>query len=226
MQGKDGSLITKTVQIALVTLAVLAIATSADAQSREGRWEFTIGTNYQLSGEADFEGGSNIETDNEFGFTMTTGYHLSDQLMTNFGFQWTPVGYDATIVDEDNNTRGISGTYDAWALSANLILNLSDGPITPFLGAGIGYTLIDTNVPNGLPTTGCYWDPWWGYICYTDYPTKTSDAFSYQALAGLRWAFNPSTFLRLTYNSQWIQLSGAEGTPRFDTVALEVGWLF
>jgi opacity protein-like surface antigen len=129
-------------------------------------------------------------------------------------------------VDDQNQTRGITGTYDSWALSANLIFNLSDGPLTPFVGGGIGYTWIDTNVPNGLPTTGCWWDPWWGYVCYTEYPTKTTDAFSYQATAGLRWALNPSTFLRLAYNSQWIQLGDAEGTPRFDAVALEVGWIF
>ena len=76
-------------------------------------------------------------------------------------------------------------------MSGNAIWHLMDGPLTPYVGAGLGWTWIDTNVPTGPPVTGCWWDPWWGYVCYTDYPTKTTDAFSYQAILGVRYEFNP-----------------------------------
>jgi len=51
--------------------------------------------------------------------------------------------------------------------------------------AGIGWTWIDTNIPDGPPVGGCWWDPWWGYVCTTTYPTKTKSAFSYQATLGV-----------------------------------------
>jgi len=218
--------ITRMILYSGLMLALLLGAAAADAQSREGRWEFTLGTAYQLGSDLSFEGGSTVSTEDDFGFVMTTGYHFSDSLQTNFGLQWQSVGYDANVVQEDGGDLGISGGYDAWILSGNLIMNLAEGPLVPFVGAGIGYTWIDTNVPNGLPQTGCWWDPWYGYICSTYYPTKSVDAFSYQAMLGLRYSFNPSTFLRLTYTSQWLQLDKADGSPRFDVAGLEIGWMF
>ena len=226
MSNRTTPRITRTIFLAGAMLALLFGATTASAQSREGRWEFTLGTNYQLGSTQDFDGGSTLETDDDFGFVMTTGYNITESLATSFGLNWQSVGYDATVIQDGGGELGISGGYDAWVLSANLIFNLMEGPLTPFVGAGIGYTWIDTNIPNGLPQTGCWWDPWYGYICSTYYPTKSIDAFAYQAMLGLRYSFNPSTFLRLTYTSQWLQLDKADGSPRFDVAGLEIGWMF
>jgi opacity protein-like surface antigen len=217
---------TKALLVVGVVLALLVGAGTASAQGREGRWEFALGANYQLGLDIEGEENSQATTDDDLGFMMNFGYHFSDSLQTSFGVQWASVDYDADVVQEGGGSVDIAGEYESWAFSGNLVLNLMEGPLVPFLGAGIGYTWIDTNVPNGLPQTGCYWDPWWGYICSTYYPTKSTDAFSYQALAGVRFAFNPSTFLRLTYTSQWLDLDNAASAPRFDAVGLEVGWMF
>jgi opacity protein-like surface antigen len=217
----------RAMSVAVLGLALLAGATVADAQSREDRWEFTLGAIYQLGADLDFEGGSTVATDDDFGFLLTTGYNFSDKLETSFGFQYGSIGYDANVIQDDGDITGISGSYDNWALSANVILNLMDGPLTPYIGGGLGWTWIDTNVPNGLPTTGCWWDPWYGYICYTDYPTKSTDAMSYQATLGLRYEFpNDMTFMRFGYTSQWLDLDNSNGTPRFDVIAVEIGWMF
>lgn len=217
---------TRMITVAGLALALLAGATAADAQSREGRWEFTLGGAYQLGADLDFEGGSTLETDDELAFIMSTGYNISDSLTATFGFGWAGVDYNANVVKEDGGVTGISGEFDNWNLNAGLLFNLMEGPLTPFIGASIGYAWIDTNIPNGLPSTGCYWDPWWGYICYTDYPTKTESAFTYAAALGLRYHFNPGTFMRLTYTSQWMDLGQATSTPRFDILGVSVGWLF
>jgi opacity protein-like surface antigen len=219
--------ILRAMSLAGLTLVLLAGATAAGAQSREDRWEFTLGANYQLGADLDFDGGSTVATDDDFGFLLTTGYNFSDKLETSFAFQYAGIGYDADVVQDDGDIVGISGSYDTWALSANAIINLMDGPLTPYVGAGIGWTWIDTNVPNGLPSTGCWWDPWYGYICYTTYPTKSSDAFSYQATLGLRYEFpNDMTFMRFGYTSQWLALDNSNGTPRFDVIGVEIGWMF
>ena len=218
--------ILKTISFAALTLALLAGATAADAQDREGRWEFTLGTFYQLGTTVDGEEGS-IDTDNDFGFELGSGFNFSDNLAVNFGFQWAGVGYSAIGVDEDDNEFGISGKYDEFTLSANLIYHFTDRQLTPYIGAGIGWTWIDSNIPDGAPSTGCWWDPWWGYVCYTTYPTKTTDAFSYQATLGLRYTFDSdNTFMRLGWTSQWMDFDNAGSTPRFDVFVLDFGWIF
>lgn len=215
-----------TICLAGLTLALLVGSTPADAQSREGRWEFTIGTFYQSSTTLDFEGGSTADIDSDFGFVATTGYHFSEQLEAVFGFQYAGIGYNADVVQDDGGITGIKGTYDTWTFSANIVFNLIDGPVTPYVGAGIGWSWIDSNIPSGLPSTGCWWDPFWGYVCYSSYPTHSTSEFTYQATLGLRYEFNDMTFMRLGYTSQWMDIGNSNGTPRFDVVGLEVGWMF
>ncbi len=216
----------KSILMIALALVLIAGAGIADAQSREGRWEFALGLTYQLSTDLGFESGSTIDTDNDFGFVMDFGYNFSDKLAVDFGLLYAGVGYDAIGIDEDGAEFGISGTYDTWTFASNLIYHFSEGRVTPYIGAGIGYTWVDTNVPTGPPSTGCWWDPWWGYVCYTTYPTKTEGAFSYQALLGLRYEFNDMTFMKFSYTSQWMDFTNASGTPRFDIIGVEVGWMF
>jgi opacity protein-like surface antigen len=219
--------IIKTISFAALACVVLASASVADAQYREDRWEFSLGTFYQLGTTIDGQEGTGLETGNDFGFSLGGGYNFTDRVATTFGFQWAGVGYDATALDEDLNPVDISGKYDSFTLSGNLVYYFSDGPLSPYIGAGIGWTWIDTNVPNGPPYTWCWWDPWWGYVCSTSYPTETKDAFSYQATLGLRFEFdNDRTFLRLGYTSQWMDFDASNGTPRFDVIVLDIGWMF
>ena len=218
--------IVRTIAYAGLGLALIAGSTVADAQSREDRWEFSLGTFYQFGADLGFEGGSTVETDGELGFMAGFGYNFSDKLAVNFGFNYESVGYDANLVGNEDGVGFATGSYDSWALSVNAVYYFSDGPITPYVGAGIGYTWIDTNIPTGPPITGCWWDPWWGYVCYTDYPTAGIDGFSYQAMLGLRYEFTDTTFMRFYYTSQWMDVGNITSTPRFDVLGLDIGWMF
>lgn len=217
---------TMVICLAGLALAIVTIATPATAQDRAETWEFALGTFYQFGTDLDFTGGSTVETGGDFGLSLNAGYNFTDKLATVFGLQWAGVDYNANVIEEDGDITGIRGSYDTWAISGNLVYNFSDGPITPYVGAGIGWTWLDTNIPDGLPWTGCWWDPWYGWVCYTTYPTKTTDALSYQASLGLRWEFGMSSFVRLNYTSQWQDFDNADGTPRFDVIGAEIGWMF
>ena len=184
------------------------------------------GTFYQFGADLDFEGGSTVETDGELGFMTGFGYNLSDKLAVQLRLQLRQRRLRRQRDRGRRGAIGISGSYDNWVLSVNAVYHFSDGPITPYVGAGIGWTWIDTNIPDGLPITGCWWDPWWGYICYTYYPTKRTDAFSYQATLGLRYEFTDTTFMRFNYTSQWMDIGNATSTPRFDVLGLDIGWMF
>lgn len=211
---------------AALVLALLAGAATADAQQRAYHWELTLGAVYQLGADLDFEGGSTVATDDDFGFGIGGAYNITDQLATSFGLQWTGISYNANVVRDDGRVTGIRGSYDTWAASVNALYHFTDGALAPYIGVGVGWTWVDTNIPTGLPSTGCWWDPWFGWICVTSYPTKTTDTFSYQAILGLRYQLNFDTFLRFSYTSQWQDFGRAEGTPRFDVIGLEFGWMF
>jgi opacity protein-like surface antigen len=227
MNNEDSRGFSKIFGVAALTLALLAGAAAADAQDRDGRWEFTLGTFYQLGATVDGQEQSTVDTDDELGFSIGGGYNFSDRLATTFAMQWSGVGYNAVGTDEDGDEFGLSGSFDAWTTSANLVFHFTDSRLTPYVGAGIGWTWIDTNIPNGPPVTGCWWDPWWGYVCYTDYPTASTDAFSYQATAGLRYTFDSDrSFLRLGYTAQFMDFENSSGTPRFDVIVLDFGWIF
>ncbi|MEE4271098.1 MAG: outer membrane beta-barrel protein [Thermoanaerobaculales bacterium] len=226
MMFRNGIRETKIILVAAVVVALAAGGTVAEAQDRDDRWEFGLGLLYQGGTDIDSEVGSDVETDDDFGFQLEAGYNFTDNFAVKFGSQWTGVGYQAEGIDENGDPFGISGSYDQFALFGDLVYYFGSGALAPYVSAGIGWTWVDTNVPSGPPITGCWWDPWYGYVCYTTYPTKTTDAFSYQASVGLRYEFNYSTFLDFGYTSQWLALSNADGTPRFDVFSLEIGWMF
>ena len=99
--------------------------------------------------------------------------------------------------------------------------NFLDGPITPYVTATVGYSFIDTNIPDGPPQTGCWWDPWYGQICGTWQDTRSIEEFVYgpgRACAGTchrRWS------MRFGYDKRWIDCE-ANGSPDFDQIKFGV----
>ena len=65
------------------------------------------------------------------------------------------------------------------------------GRFTPFITTGIGWNFVDTNIPTEPPQVGCWWNPWYGYICEGFQDTKNVDGFAYQLGAGMRYRVNP-----------------------------------
>jgi opacity protein-like surface antigen len=90
--------------------------------------------------------------------------------------------------------------------------------------AGLGWTYIDSNVSDGRPTTGCWWDPWWGYVCADFYDTYDDNRFSYGAGAGLRYEFRNGMFVKGSYNLLELDGEGNGADPSFDLWRLELGW--
>ena len=131
----------------------------------------------------------------------------------------------ATIVPEppegeDPVPRDIDYQLDKYSHALNATWNWFDGPLTPFLQGGIGWTRIDSNIPSQPPQTGCWWDPWWGYICDTTWKTYDTSDFAYNLGIGLRWDINGALFLRGSYNREWVSVDS--GDLDFDTLSLDI----
>lgn len=103
---------------------------------------------------------------------------------------------------------------------------MTDGPLTPYLEAGFGWTFVDSNVADGPPLVGCWWHPWWGYICDGYYNTFHETSFSYGGAIGLRYQLRGGTMLKLNYNTYEIDGSGEAPDPTLSAFRLEVAWGF
>ena len=90
--------------------------------------------------------------------------------------------------------------------------------------ASVGYNWTSTNIAVGPPVTGCWWDPWYGYICSGYQPTHGGSTLTYQAGVGVQYNFSRNFAIDADYKETWIQLHNASGTPGFGSV--EVMFIF
>jgi opacity protein-like surface antigen len=218
-------------QVALC-LPLAGYVLAADAQSsprRAGAWDFTLQPQY--SGSASWSGGnaSEAETDGGYGFGLGLAYNFSVHLSLGGDLQWNQTDYRATVTPDAGNPGSafaLSGELYTSSLRLNGTWNLLASAFTPFVTGGIGWTYVDTNIPDGPPGTVCWWDPWWGYYCGSYVPTKTETYFTYSASAGLRWDFPQSFFLRALAARQWLDVGGDIGQPDVTQYRIDIGFRF
>jgi opacity protein-like surface antigen len=213
-----------TIGLALVLWAGTALA------DRQPGWDFGGELLYQFSSDVDFEGGSKAELDDDLGLALSFTYRFNSRFELLFGLDWNSVDYDADIAPAPISPGGpivgqgfsAQGSIEYWTPRVGLNLNLLEGDLTPYVTGGVGWSFIDTNVPDAPPQTTCWWDPWWGYYCGTFQSTRSIDELTYNVGAGLRWDVSSSISLRLGYERHWIDLSEAESTPGFDQLKIGV----
>jgi len=217
--------------VALLAVSISAVAADlASYRPRQGQYEFTLQPRYVASKDIDVGGGSTLELDQAFGFGLGIGYNFTNKLALALDWSWTSLDYQARIATTDSigNTTGTttaSGTLDASTFALNLSYYFLEGPLTPFVTGGIGWTWVDTNIPSGLPQTGCWWDPWYGYICTSYQETYADDYFSYSLGVGGRWDVTLGFFLRGSVVWQWMDI-GKAGTTDFPIGRLDLGFMF
>jgi len=203
--------------------AACLISAGASAQSRGTGWEFGADVVYQNSQDIDFDGGTTVAFGSDVGISAFAGYRFNDRLEVQFGLDWSTVDYDATRVREEPPLATVTASGDMETIAPFIKgnFNFMTGPITPFVSAGLGYSFIDTNIPDAPPQVGCWWDPWYGEICTTYQSTKTTEAFTYNAGVGVRWDVSTGYSLRLLYEMHWYDLDHAS-SAEFDQIKLGV----
>jgi opacity protein-like surface antigen len=221
--------------VAFVCLAMTGVAAaqtfgSPAAGDRARTWDIYGGLRFQQSESVSFDGGSKVDVDSGVGFTFGGGYNLSDKLLVGGELSWGRVDYDGSVASGDDppgDPLRIDGEFDTFGLNAYATWHFLSGPLTPYVTGNLGYSWVDTNIATGPPVTGCWWDPWFGYICDTFVDTKTENGFSYGLGAGLRWEFTRGWFGRLGYDLRWVDLSSStSGTPSFGSVRIDIGSRF
>ena len=218
-----------------ITLGVASVgqaqsSTKPSVQSSANRWgtsEFYLGGSYASGGGNQLENAPvNLEFEDDWSFIVGGGYHLNNNVyiggeMTFANTGFTGVGFDP----EDGEESSLYQKLKQWGILFGVEYNLLEGPITPYVSAGLGFTYMETDVPGGDPELICipgYWQ-WW---CYYAYPIYSDWFFTYYAGAGIRWDVNDRTVVRLSYKSNWIDVSGVTTSPRQDVFSLTIGGRF
>jgi opacity protein-like surface antigen len=211
-----------------IGLALLLCAGTALADRQPG-WDFGGELLYQFSQEVDFEGGSNADLDDDLGLALSFTYRFNSRLELLFGLDWNSYDYNADILPAPTSPGGpivgtgfsVEGEIETWTPRVGVNFNLLEGDLTPYVTGGVGWSFIDTNVPDGRAQSACWWDPWFGYVCGTFQDTKSLDELTYNVGVGLRWDLGSTISLRLGYERHWLELDQATSTPGFDQ--LKVG---
>jgi opacity protein-like surface antigen len=224
----------------LTAAAALAASQGAGAQTMHdsggamGDWEFRIGPVFLESKNVGFNGGSHADIDSTTGVKIGAGYYVTDQLIIGGNFSWAQSTFNGTV---QGNPSGIpggptitsrieNGHVDFSTMMFDATYTFLHGPIRPYGVVGLGWNWLNTNIASGPPQTGCWWDPWWGYVCSGYQPTHGASSFTYQAGAGVQFNFNRAFAVDLDYRYTWIDLSNANGTPGFGGVSLLFVWRF
>ncbi len=206
-------------------LAGAAPGTFAQQTYRANNWEASIQLIGTSSEKFDGAGGSSLDVDSEIGLGAGFTYNVSQHLALGFDMLWVRPDYKSVFVTEEGETVSVKHTMSVFNGQFNGTWNILDGPITPYLQAGLGWTYVDSNVADGPPTTGCWWDPWWGYICRPFYSTYSDTNFSWNVGAGLRFDLTRDMFVRGGYELMTID-GNSNVDPSFDAFRIELGWKF
>ena len=74
--------------------------------------------------------------------------------------------------------------------------------------------------------TGCWWDPWWGYICTEFYDTYSATNFSYGAGVGLRWNFGTEMAINAGYRWLEVEADGLNDKPTLESAVIEFAYRY
>ncbi len=210
--------------LGIALIVICATATSlANAQApRAGQVEFTIGPAYHLSDSYQGRGGSSLDLSSRTGIRLGMEYFSSSKLSLGFDATWAKPSYDGVLVPDDGS-EPVSISHRASIFSGHFTgtYYFSEGPIAPFVEAGLGWTYFDSNISSDSPVVGCWWDPWWGYICTEFYDTYSATNFSYGAGVGLRWNFATDMAINAGYRWLEVEADGLNDKPTLETAVIE-----
>lgn len=219
------------VVLSLVSASVLAQYDNRQNEqskfgSRDGRWEASVLLNFQSGLDESTEGGSSLDIDSSTGWGFSAGWNWTARLNLSYRLMVNQPKYLAVVVPEnpDELVRTTEHKASKYSHQLNFTYNFMRGSFTPFVVGGIGYMTFDSNIASGPPQGTCWWDPWWGYICYGEWKTYKASEFTYNIGAGVRWDINNALFSRAAYSREFVDLKN--GSLDFDTWTVELGLMF
>ncbi len=217
-------MITVTALLLLTTVTGLAQAQMSSGFDRTGMWEFSVQTRYSWAQTVNGDRGTVLDIEDDLGWGFGFGYNVNEAFNLGFAFSWHSANYNATYILDDGSATPAyySNELDTSTFALTGDYQFGKGRIKPYVSGNLGWTMLDTNIYAGT-SGGCWWDPWWGYVCSTYSSTFGTDEFTYGLGAGLRFELTPKVFLRGGYEHNWVDLDNYSGN---DILRVDIGTVF
>jgi len=212
--------------VSAAALAQSSTSSFSSTPERAETWEVTLHPNFFETQTVKGSGGSSAKIDSTVGWGIFWGYNFNNYLNLGMDSSWSQPNVSTTITSATApaRSRTVNGDFSAFTLALDGTFYLMPGSFAPFVSAGVGWTAVNTRIASAPPVPGCWWDPWWGYVCDYYYPTYAVDKISYNSGVGLRWDIGEVFFLKGSWNRQWIDVGTVK--PTFDAWKLDLGWKF
>lgn len=214
------------VRVLAAAVMVVAAANAAQAEiritDRTERWDLGVSTRYTNGSDYSGNNGASLDLDDDLGWGFQFGYNVNEKLNLGFLMSWRSINYNATYSDATDPTDigYYGGELDTGTFALMGQFNLLPKTFTPYVNGGIGWTLVDTNIVADYQV-GCWWDPWWGYVCNGYTSTYGDDAASFAAGVGLRFEPNEAVYIQVGYERNWLDMSNVDS---FDIFRVDVGF--
>lgn len=213
--------------VLLLSLPGVAAAQSAD---RTGTWEAGVKITDTSHEFVTGQGGSSIDVEGELAWGFFGAYHINEHFAVSGEISWSDPDYLAEFpIDPlpggSFTVLQVDAELDIWSTDFKAVFNLLDREFTPYAEIGYGWTVVDSNIQDGPADTGCWWDPWWGYMCASFYDTYESTINSLTYAIGLRWDMSDSSVLKASYGIREYDLDRAEDLEQ-DAFSVEFAWKF
>ncbi len=194
-----------------------------DPSDRAGHWEAGIQTRYTASHDFTGDRGSRLSLEDDLGWGFNAGYNFNEMFNVGFFVAWRSIEYRAHVVAPSlAEPFNFGGWMDTANIGVNATVNVLKRRFTPYVTGGVGWALVDTNIP-AMPDIDCFWDPFWGYVCLQSGQNIGKDAASYALGAGLSLQLTEQFFIRAGYEHSWFDIDGANN---FDMIRLDLGFLY
>ena len=216
--------------VLLLSLPAVAGAQSAD---REGTWEAGLKL-IDMSGEfVQGSRGASLDVEGELSWGFYGQYNFSEHFALAGEFSWSDPDYLAKFPLDPNPGQGlppntvvtVDAELDVWFTNFKAVYNFMDRTLTPYVELGYGWTSVDSNIQDGPADTGCWWDPWWGYMCASFYDTYSNTVTSVTYGLGIRWDISDASVLKLFYGERDTDLDRSENLKQ-EVYGLEWAWKF
>ena len=216
--------------VLLLSLPAVAGAQSAD---REGTWEGGLKL-MDMSGEfISGERGASLDVEGELAWGFFGQYNFNEHFALAGEFSWSDPDYIAKFPLDPNPGQGlppntvvtVDAELDVWFTNFKAVYNFMDRTLTPYVELGYGWTSVDSNIQDGPADTGCWWDPWWGYMCASFYDTYSNTITSVLYGVGIRWDISDASVLKLFYGERDTDLDRSENLKQ-EVYGLEWAWKF
>ena len=218
----------KVIIATLLLAPALTFAQGFGNSSRAQSWDFSLNAIYQDGNKVGGEQGSSLDLKSSWGFGFGFDYNFNEKLALGADLDFIRPDYTAVLVEDAIPPETTTINHRLSQFNGRIIgtFNMLEGPLVPYIDAGFGWTYVDSNVADGPPQTGCWWHPWFGYICSNFYSTFSSTETSYGAGLGLRYEIAGGSFVKGSYNYWKLNSGGNSDDFTLGSWRIEYGWNF